>query len=423
MIRIMSDWRTGELKVVSRTIRAKGRTYERFTISGHYEAGKRSQRLFKSRKEAESLLTLLKRERHHHGLKATEMPMRLRVEAHECLRRLEPYGTSLTQVTDWFIAKKREEARIRKSENVGHYLDQFCHLKETRLRSGELSPETLRNIRSRTKTIRAAFGELPIRSITRGQILSFLENLTFGPQTRSHYRALLFEFFNYAMQKEWVEINPVAALGRLRDLAKPRDREIGILTVDETQELLEEARLDSKAGQLVPYLVLGLFAGLRPYEALRIRWEAIDFGQGNIEVGRNITKTRQTRHVEMNETARAWLQPYRRAEGLVTGESFIGYRKAFERVRQKCGWLAGHQGKQVGGLDRPRKSWTPDALRHSFASYWLAVNQNRAKLAEQMGNSEAVIGRHYRKPIAPKKAEAYWLVKPPKISAPLATQT
>ena len=92
-------------------------------------------------------------------------------------------------------------------------------------------------------------------------------------------------------------------------------------------------------------------------------------------------------------------------------------------MRQKCGWLAGHQGKQVGGLDRPRKSWTPDALRHSFASYWLAVNQNRAKLAEQMGNSEAVIGRHYRKPIAPKKAEAYWLVKPPKISAPLATQT
>jgi len=59
MNRIMSDWRTGELKIVPRILRAKGdRTYERYTIKGYYEGGKRCQRIFRTRKEAESLLQI-----------------------------------------------------------------------------------------------------------------------------------------------------------------------------------------------------------------------------------------------------------------------------------------------------------------------------------------------------------------------------
>jgi hypothetical protein len=221
MIRIMSDWRTGELKIVPRILRAKGgRTYERYTIKGHYEGGKRRQSVFRSRKEAEGLLQLLQRERRHHGLSATEMPMRLRVEAHQCLQRLEKHGASLTQATDFFIADLEAKNRLKKCQSMAFYLDEFQRLKEGRVESGELADETLRNIRGRVRTIKNALGDLPILSVTRGRILSFLEQLALSPQTRSHYRGLLSEFFNYAMQKEWVEVNPVTALGRIRDLSR-----------------------------------------------------------------------------------------------------------------------------------------------------------------------------------------------------------
>ena len=409
----MSDWRAGELKIVPRILRAKGgRAYERYTIKGHYEGGKRCQRIFRTRKEAESLLQLLQRERRHHGLSATEMPIRLRVEAHQCLKKLEKHGASLTQATDFYLAHLENKNRLQKCQNMAFYLDEFARMKENRMQSGELAAETLKNIRGRVRTIKNAFGDLPILSVTRGRILSFIEQLALSPQTRSHYRGLLSEFFNYAMQKEWVEVNPVAALGRLRELGRKKNRDVGILTVAETWELLEQARQDPKAVRLVPYLALGLFAGLRPYEAFKIRWEAIDFGLGSIEVNREITKTRKTRHVEMNETARAWLQPYRKAEGLVTGDSLIGYRKAFERIRRRCGWSVGKIKDSPAETERPLKSWTPDVLRHSFASYWLAVHQNRPKLAEQMGNSSEVISNHYRKPIPSKEADGYWVLRP-----------
>ena len=409
----MSDWRTGELKIVPRILRAKGdRTYERYTIKGYYEGGKRCQRIFRTRKEAESLLQLLQRERRHHGLSATEMPIRLRVEAHQCLKKLEKHGATLTQVTDFYLAHLEDKNRLQKCQNMAFYLDEFVRMKENRVKSGELDIKTLRNTQSRIREFKTKLGDLPILSVTRGRILSYLEQLTLAPQTRSHYRGLLSEFFKYAVQKEWVEVNPVAALGRLPDLARSKECEVGILTVAEAWELLEQARQDPRADRMVPYFALGLFAGLRPGEAAQIRWEAIDFGLGSIEVKWGTSKRRRTRYVEMNETARAWLQPYRRAEGLVGIESQIGYRKAFSRIRNRCGWAVGKRKKTASKTERPTKTWTPDVLRHSYASYWLAIHQNKPKLAELMGNTEAVITKHYQKPIPPSKAESYWTLRP-----------
>jgi hypothetical protein len=125
MNRIMSDWRAVELKIVPRLLRAKGdRTYERYTIKGYYEGGKRCQRIFRTRKEAESLLQLLQRERRHHGLSATEMPIRLRVEAHQCLKKLERHGATLSQATDFYLAHLEDKNRLQKCQNMAFYLDE-----------------------------------------------------------------------------------------------------------------------------------------------------------------------------------------------------------------------------------------------------------------------------------------------------------
>jgi hypothetical protein len=83
------------------------------------------------------------------------------------------------------------------------------------------------------------------------------------------------------------------------------------------------------------------------------------------------------------------LLPHRRASGPIIGRNFD---RALLEVRRASGITP----------------WPVDCLRHSFASYWLAVNKNRAELAEIHGNSVGIIKKHYRRPIAETVAAEYW---------------
>lgn len=56
--------------------------------------------------------------------------------------------------------------------------------------------------------------------------------------------------------------------------------------------------------------------------------------------------------------------------------------------------------------------WPQNGVRHSFGSYHLAHFQDAAKPALEMGNSPAMIFKHYRELVKPKDAEAYWNIRP-----------
>jgi len=70
------------------------------------------------------------------------------------------------------------------------------------------------------------------------------------------------------------------------------------------------------------------------------------------------------------------------------------------------------------GLDKARadagiKHWPHNALRHSFASYHLAHLNDAAKLALELGHTNAhLVFQHYREVVRPKEAERYWQIKP-----------
>jgi hypothetical protein len=80
-----------------------------------------------------------------------------------------------------------------------------------------------------------------------------------------------------------------------------------------------------------------------------------------------------------------------------------GFRYRFDAVRAAAGYsVRGHDGEE----------WQSDVLRHSFASYWLAIHKNRAELAEYMGNSAKIIGKHYRRVMAQSEAQAWFAILP-----------
>ena len=99
---------------------------------------------------------------------------------------------------------------------------------------------------------------------------------------------------------------------------------------------------------LIPFLAIGLFAGIRPMEIQRLSWKDIS-GQ-YIEVSAGKSKTRQRRLVEVLPSLSSWLQ--------LGGElPARNKRKRLTALVAKCGL-----------------EWHQDIMRHSFAICIVKVN-------------------------------------------------
>jgi integrase len=171
--------------------------------------------------------------------------------------------------------------------------------------------------------------------------------------------------------------------------AKERGGDIGILTVTQAARLLESA-----TREVLPYIAIGLFAGLRRAEIERLDWTDIDFESGLIEVTAEKAKAARRRLVTMQPNLREWLLPVRKYKGGIISENF---RKQFEQVRAAAGIT----------------EWPENALRHSFASYHLARFKNAAETALQLGHHDSrVTFAHYREIVKPNEAERYWKIRP-----------
>ena len=172
-----------------------------------------------------------------------------------------------------------------------------------------------------------------------------------------------------------------------------------ILTVPDARTLVEATAERSPAA--VPYLALGLFAGLRPSETCRLR--ACDVGAEIIRLEAAVTKTEQARTVEMRANLREILREFPLPPVGVLDPS--GYR-----LRQELGRVA----KSVAvGLPH-------DVLRHSFASYAYELTRDAASTAYEMGHQgTAIFVRHYRGLVPPGAGQRFFSIRPTKSQRPL----
>lgn len=150
-----------------------------------------------------------------------------------------------------------------------------------------------------------------------------------------------------------------------------------------------------KAGELVPWFVLGCFAGLRPEEAAKVPWSCIDFQLSQVEVPRHLAKDRQDRFVPMESVLRAWLEPLKRADGDMIPPNFRRKRLA---LRTKLGW----------------KQWPPDITRHTYGTFHLAKFKDAGKTSENMGHERPkTLRKHYRDAVKdPREADEFWSLTP-----------
>jgi len=258
-----------------------------------------------------------------------------------------------------------------------------------------LRPRSVYGLRWSLTRLVKHLGDAQLCDITPDTLRPLLEGLK--PITRDNHRRAWSTFFRWAIASGLRAGDPTAPVGRLRtDATEPR-----ILTVPQARALMAAAEA-TDAGSMAGYLALGLFAGIRTSGLQLIDWA--DVKPDLIRIRPGVDKLRSARFVEVQPNLAAWIRAHRRPGRVCP----YAPKKAFEilvKVRQTA----------------ELAEWPKNCMRHSFASYLLAMLENPGKVAHEMGQrSPDMLFQHYRALVTAADAKAYFRIRPASTSCPAA---
>ena len=359
-------------------------TYWVVSLGRKYTGRVRQRRYFRSRKEAKEFAKQSEEARHKFGLEAFAIPMTLRIEALTCWQRLQPSNSTLAEAVDFFL-------KNRPRPDAGKPLEELQHEFLKSRKAINCRQRTLVQYESYLRVTCEEFGKSTTDSIKREDIEDWIEESAWSPRTRKNYLVTLTTLLNYAVSKGYRSDNPAA------NIARPilDDRPVGILTTEQAAALLRVGQTSDAA--MIPVITIALFAGLRRSELFALDWSEVDLEDRIIEVKGIKAKTRQRRLVHIADNLLQWLSPIRKRTGPITPEKNIDVLS--ERLRSLA---------NVAGI----KPWPHNALRHSFATYFLAKTKDENLTATEMGNSPGVVIRHYRALVKEADVTHYWGLNP-----------
>ena len=240
-------------------------------------------------------------------------------------------------------------------------------------------------------------------NVTTADLQDWLDGLELAPQSYRNYRTVLHTLFTFAVAKGYAVDNPVEGVEKL----KVRNGEVAIFKPGEIARLLDAARVNYP--DFLPCLAIGAFAGLRSAEIERLDWQEVDLKARHIVVSAGKAKTASRRIVPISDNLAAWLATYSAREGKVWTESSVLFYKRQESVAAATAVKA----EESKGIKAEKPvQWKGNGLRHSYASYRFAQTSDAGRVAGELGNSAAVVHRHYRELVKPADAERWFNLKP-----------
>ena len=244
-----------------------------------------------------------------------------------------------------------------------------------------------RNQRVACNVLVRELGDPPLASVTTENVRRVIAKMNWKPLNRRNYIRDWGMCFRRAVRFNYLESNPIDQIIRPRvERSEP-----AIYTVDEARHLLELAR--TQYSELLPFLSIGLFARVRVEEMRRMDWSMIDLHHGFISLKSSVTKSGEPREIEIMPNLREWLQICESRLGSIV--PVVGLRRRLDTLFRSLGF---------------RKR---NALRHSFASYYLALTCSPERTQLALGQqTPSVLFRHYRQVVRPVAAKAYWELRP-----------
>jgi integrase len=368
-------------------------------------SGRRVQKNFRRQSAARTFLAAARKEEALHGRRAFELSQEDRVAFLRARQKLSDAGASIDQAVEFFL-ERRPRGELTLSQAINE-----CVVAKS---AGGRRPRYLQQFEGVLRSFEAGRGETLVSRLEAGQIEAWLNGNGWQPATRRSYLIDLRTLFSWCVRRGVLIENPAERVERVLLEEKPP----GILTVDQCRRLLEAAKAENRKqkAEMIPYIALGLFCGIRPEEISRLTWADVDLKRGLVEVAGPRAKSRRRRLVTIPRNARDWLmvdglRVDRKAKGPICQPNF---RRRWNELREAAGFSL----STINHQPSTSAEWPHDALRHSFASYHLAAHQSQDKTAHELGHgSTAMLFAHYRELVTPAAARQFWAITPASIKA------
>jgi integrase len=259
---------------------------------------------------------------------------------------LKPHGIILNEVVeDWLARRQAAQASIP-----------FEAAMDAFMQWGTRSSSYARSIRQTRNRLDSLHGRL-INTIYPADLTVAMDAMP--ASVRNLTIRILGGLFNFCIKRGYCAENPCRKL----HMSRREPAEIEIYTLSEVATILQSATKQDP--QLLPFLAVSFFCGIRLAEALRLNWSAIDLHEHFVKLPAAITKTRQGRHIEISQNCHAWLSPHVADDRIVPCSSDVLRKRLTALKARHCVRTIKH------------------GPRHCFASY-LACETRRHQPAIQV---------------------------------------
>lgn len=311
---------------------------------------------------------------------------------------LKPFGKTILQASEFYRDHLLAEQLKASTATVRHLAKAWYDDKASG-KTKKLRKDSLRGLHQMKDTLITEFGEQRIASITTNDIKKYLNRLgDVSLRYKFNVRSLMSQFFNWCINQNELKENPTA---QIEIIVEQKDVEIWT-----PEQALAAIRLSiTEYPDLLLFHAISLFGGLRPTECRLLKWSEVHADDKLITVLAETSKVKETRNVPIEGNLIEWLKVFTpsKAKGLVVRDTNFDNR--IKPFRAKLGY-------RNNGENKDQPIYPPDVLRHCYGSYWLAKHANRAQLAEHMGNSVEIIGKHYRRVVGKAAVAAFWNITP-----------
>ena len=226
--------------------------------------------------------------------------------------------------------------------------------------------------------------EFSLEEITPATLEKWIEQFP-GQHYRSTWKNRLSTLFAFAVRRGYLSENPCDKLEPVSVDLKPAV----IFTIEQCRTMLHFVR--RQIPRFIPWLVLALFAGVRPEELDRLTWQDVDLAAKRVTISAAASKVHRRRVTPLEPAAVAWLK-----FGGDLPIPHVSRRRYVRRMRSRLGLAA----------------WPQDALRHTAASMMLAREQDAGKVALWLGNSPKILLSHYHQIVSGDECRKFWELEP-----------
>lgn len=317
-------------------------------------------------------------------------------------KRVYPARTFDTEreAREWRNAEvnSRTPGRIEsRGMTVGNYLDHWLSTKQ------DLRDNTLKMYRASILYIKAGLGHIKLTKLTATQVEIWQASLVakgLSATTISHARTIFSSALKSAVRKEMIRTNAVKAT----DGPKQKKPKLHPLSIEESLQFVTACQ-GAKSGLLFE---LSLACGLRPEEAIGLRWQDVD-----LSAARGSLRVRQVIHTmkpvewaayepktdnsercvvfpaelaaKLNEHRRAQLELKLKAGQFWQNNDLVFTNGIGEPVRYNT--IYGHFRKIVKRAGLTGKV-TPYTLRHAFVTLSLVAGIDIKTVSREVGHSK-----------------------------------